>query len=290
MDYGADRRGVDMGPSAIRYADLAGELDAAGVDGLDTGDLLVPRAEERDPANGDAKFLDEIQDVCSRLADEVADTIANGAFPLVLGGDHAVAVGSLSGTARDADVGALWLDAHGDFNTPSTSPSGNVHGMPLAAALGRGEFANTEWANATGLREENVALVGLRKLDDHEREAIRNSEMTAFPMSEIDDRGITSVVDEALDVVTAGTDGVHVSLDLDWLDPADAPGVGTPVRGGATYREAHAALEAIAQRDEAADCLRSLEVVEVNPILDESNRTAEIAAELAASGLGKRVL
>ncbi|GAA0284061.1 arginase [Halobacterium noricense] len=290
MDYGSDRRGVDMGPSAIRYADLAAELDAAGVDAVDTGDLLVPRAEAREPSDGRAKFLDEIEEVTARLADEVADTLADGAFPLVLGGDHAVAIGSLSGSARDAEIGALWLDAHGDFNTPATSPSGNVHGMPLAAALGRGEFADTEWANAAGLREENVALVGLRNLDPSERDAIRESEMTAFTMSDIDERGVTSVVDEALDIVTAGTDGVHVSLDVDWLDPDEAPGVGTPVRGGATYREAHAALEAIAQRDTEEECLRSLEVVEVNPILDESNRTADIAAELAASALGKRIL
>ncbi|MGB9963354.1 arginase [Halobacterium hubeiense] len=290
MDYGSDRRGVDMGPSAIRYADLAAELDAAGVDVVDTGDLLVPRAEERDPSDERAKFLEEIEDVTARLSEEVADTLADGGFPLVLGGDHAVAIGSLVGSARDADVGALWLDAHGDFNTPATSPSGNVHGMPLAAALGRGEFADAEWANAAGLREENVALVGLRNLDPSEREAIRDSEMTAFTMRDIDERGVTGVVDEALDIVTAGTDGVHVSLDVDWLDPDEAPGVGTPVRGGATYREAHAALEAIAQRDAEEDCLRSMEVVEVNPILDESNRTADIAAELAASALGKRIL
>ncbi|MFB6269408.1 MAG: arginase [Halobacterium sp.] len=290
MDYGADRRGVDMGPSAIRYADLADGLESAGVDPVDTGDLLVPRAEERTAKNERAKFLPEIQDVCGRLADEVAGAIADGHFPLVLGGDHAVAIGSMAGSARDAEIGVLWLDAHGDFNTPETSPSGNVHGMPLAAALGEGEFADTRWANAQGLREENVALVGLRNLDDHEREAIRDSEMTAFPMSEIDERGITDVVAEALDVVTAGTDGIHVSLDVDWLDPGVAPGVGTPVRGGATYREAHAALEAVAERDEREDCLRSMEVVEVNPILDQSNKTAEIAAELAASALGKRVL
>ncbi len=290
MDYGADRRGVDMGPSAIRYADLANELAQAGVDVVDTGDLLVPRAEERSPSHEHAKFLPEIEDVCSRLADEVAATVDDGAFPLVLGGDHAVAIGTMAGAARDADLGVLWLDAHGDFNTPSTSPSGNVHGMPLAAALGRDEFADTAWANAAGLREENVALVGLRNLDDHEREAIRDSAMTAFTMSDIDERGVTDVVEDALDVVTTGTDGVHVSLDMDWLDPDEAPGVGTPVRGGATYREAHAALETVAERDDATGCLRSLEVVEVNPILDQSNRTAEIAAELVASALGKRVL
>jgi arginase len=290
MDYGANRRGVDMGPSAIRYADLSNELADAGVESRDSGDLLVPRAEEREPGVEDAKFLPEIEDVCSRLADEVAANLADGQFPLVLGGDHAVAIGSLAGSARDAEIGAIWFDAHGDFNTPKSSPSGNVHGMPLAAALGRGEFESMPWANATGLREENVALVGLRSLDDHEREEIRASDMTAYTMSDIDERGITDVTAEALDVATQGVDGIHVSFDLDWLDPGEAPGVGTPVRGGASYREAHAALETVAERDREDGVLRSMELVEVNPILDESNRTAEIAAELAASALGKRIL
>jgi arginase len=290
MDYGANRRGVDMGPSAIRYADLSDELADAGVESRDAGDLLVPRAEEREPGVEEAKFLPEIEDVCSRLADEVAANIADGQFPLVLGGDHAVAIGSLAGSARDAEIGAIWFDAHGDFNTPGSSPSGNVHGMPLAAALGRGEFESMPWANATGLREENVALVGLRSLDDHEREAIRDSEMTAYTMSDIDERGITEITAEALDVSTQGVDGIHVSFDVDWLDPGEAPGVGTPVRGGASYREAHAALETVAERDREEGVLRSMELVEVNPILDEHNRTAEIAAELAASALGKRIL
>jgi len=290
MDYGADRRGVDMGPSAIRYADLADELAAADVDAVDAGDLLVPRMEERDPGDESAKFLPEIEDVCTRLADEVADAIDSGRTPLVLGGDHAVAIGSLAGSSRNADIGTIWFDAHGDFNTPETSPSGNVHGMPLAAALGEGRFAAEEWANATGLREENVAYVGLRTLDDAERDAIRDTDMTAYTMSDIDERGIIPVVEDALDAATAGVDGIHVSLDLDWLDPDEAPGVGTPVRGGATYREAHAALETVAERDRSEDILRSMDVVEVNPILDESNRTADIAAELAASALGKRIL
>jgi arginase len=290
MDYGADRRGVDMGPSAIRYADLADELAAADVDAVDAGDLLVPRMEERDPGDESAKFLPEIEDVCTRLAGEVADAIDSGRTPLVLGGDHAVAIGSLAGSSRNADVGTIWFDAHGDFNTPETSPSGNVHGMPLAAALGEGRFAAEEWANATGLREENVAYVGLRTLDDAERDAIRDTDMTAYTMSDIDERGVIPVVEDALDAATAGVDGIHVSLDLDWLDPDEAPGVGTPVRGGATYREAHAALETVAERDRGEDILRSMDVVEVNPILDESNRTADIAAELAASALGKRIL
>ncbi|MFB6072580.1 MAG: arginase [Halobacterium sp.] len=290
MDYGADRRGVDMGPSAIRYADLSDELAAAGVETVDAGDLLVPRAEERDPGDESAKFLPEIEDVCGRLADEVADAIDEGRTPLVLGGDHAVAIGSLAGSARDGGLGTVWFDAHGDFNTPETSPSGNVHGMSLAAALGRGRFADMPWAQAPGLREENVVYVGLRTLDEAERDAIRDSDMTAYTMSDIDERGITEVVEDALDAATLGVDGIHVSLDVDWLDPKEAPGVGTPVRGGATYREAHAALETVAERDRDEDVLRSMDVVEVNPILDEHNRTAEIAAELAASALGKRIL
>ena len=295
VDYGANRRGVDMGPSAIRYGGLADELADAGVSVVDAGDLLVPRAEERDPereapANGKAKFVSETADVCTRLADEVSAALDDGAFPLVLGGDHSIAMGTLGGAARDTDVGAVWFDAHGDFNTPGTSPSGNVHGMPLAGALGVGDFADTEWANAPRLREENVAIVGLRSIDDREREAIRNSEVTAYTMSDIDSRGITPVVEEALDVATDGVDGIHVSLDLDWLDPREAPGVGTPVRGGVMYREAHSALETVAQRDEREGILRSLDVVEVNPILDEHNETAELATELAASALGKRIL
>jgi arginase len=296
MDLGANRRGVDMGPSAIRYASLAAELGAANVEAVtDAGDLLVPRAEERDPdaeqpSEGIAKFLRETADVCSRLSDEVIAALDEATFPLVLGGDHSIAIGTVTGAAREADLGVVWFDAHGDFNTPKTSPSGNVHGMPLAAVLGIGDFADAEWANARNLREENVAIVGLRSLDDAEREAIRDSDVTAYTMSDIDQRGVVPVVEDALDVATDGTDGIHVSLDLDWLDPNEAPGVGTPVRGGVTYREAHSALETVADRDEADDVLRSLEVVEVNPILDEHNETAELATELAASGLGKRII
>ncbi|MFC4449862.1 arginase [Halorussus aquaticus] len=295
MDLGADRRGVDMGSSTIRYAGLADELEAAGVETTDAGDLPVPRAEERDPETvqpneGSAKFLQETAEVCTDLADEVAETLDAGQFPLVLGGDHSIAIGTVTGAARDADIGVIWFDAHGDFNTPATSPSGNVHGMPLAALLGIGDFADTEWANAPNLSEENVAIVGLRRLDDAEREAIRESDVTAFTMSDIDERGVVPVVEDALDVATDGTDGVHVSLDMDWLDPKEAPGVGTPVRGGVTYREAHSALETVAERDETEDILRTLEVVEVNAILDHHNETAELATELAASALGKRIL
>src|SRR6056297_2161729 len=282
-DYGANRRGVDMGPSAIRYAGLAAELERAGRAVVDDGDVRAPRAEERDPeaerpASGRAKFLRETREVATRLADRVAGALAADELPLVLGGDHSVAIGSVTGSARDAEIGAVWFDAHGDFNTPETSPSGNVHGMPLAAVLGVGEFADVEWANAAGLRAENVAIVGLRSVDA--------SDVTTFTMSDIDERGIADVADDALDVATDGTDGVHVSLDLDWLDPREAPGVGTPVRGGATYREAHTAMETVAE----CDCLRSLDLVEVNPILDDRNETAALATELAASALGKQIL
>ncbi|MFD1598869.1 arginase [Halobellus rarus] len=290
-DYGANRRGVDMGPSAIRYAGLAQELERADIDVVDDGDVRAPRAEERDPeaerpASGRAKFLRETREVATRLADRVAGALVGDELPLVLGGDHSVAIGSVTGSARNADIGAIWFDAHGDFNTPETSPSGNVHGMPLAAALGVGDFGDVEWANAAGLRAENVAIVGLRSVDPSERPAIADSDVTTFTMSDIDEQGITSVAEDALDVATAGTEGVHVSLDLDWLDPREAPGVGTPVRGGATYREAHSAMEAVAERG----CLRSLELVEVNPILDDRNETASLATELAASALGKQIL
>ncbi|NUB92541.1 arginase [Haloterrigena sp. SYSU A121-1] len=295
MDYGADRRGVDMGPSAIRYAEVADRLSDAGVTAVDDGDLSIPRAEERDPntdepIEGTAKFLREVEDVCTRLEERVAETLADGEFPLVLGGDHSVAIGSMRGSAREADLGAIWFDAHADLNTPATSPSGNVHGMPLAATLGRGAFGDLSWARAPRVREESIAYVGLRSIDERERELVRDSEMTAYTMADIDERGMTAVVEDALDVATDGTDGVHVSLDLDWVDPKTAPGVGTPVRGGVTYREAHAALETVSERHATEEIVRSMDVVEVNPILDEGNETATIAAELTASAFGNRIL
>jgi arginase len=295
MDLGADRRGVDMGPSAIRYADLAATLEGIDVRCVDTGDVQVPRPEERDPdasgpSAGQAKFFAETATVCRRVAERVTEVVADGAFPLVLGGDHSIAIGTVRGVAGDASTGLLWFDAHGDFNTPTTTPSGNVHGMSLAAILGRGEFADTDWAPTPGVAPENVALVGLRDLDDGEREAIGESPVTAYTMTDVDARGVTTVVAEALDVVTDGTDGVHVSLDLDWLDPSEAPGVGTPVRGGVSYREAHAAMELVANRVADPGSLRGFELVEVNPILDQHNRTAELAVELLASALGERIL
>jgi arginase len=289
MDLGADRRGVDMGPSAIRYAGLADAVEGVGHGCTDAGDLPVARPEtvEDDgglPSGGRAKHLAETRELCLDLEGTVAETLAGGAFPLVLGGDHSIAIGSVRGSARDAGVGVVWFDAHGDYNTPETTPSGNVHGMSLAALLGVGSFADTDWATAA-VDPANVAVVGARSLDESEAEALRQSEVRVFTMSEIDRRGVSAVVADALDRACAGTDGLHVSLDMDWLDPREAPGVGTPVRGGVTYREAHAAMEMVADRE-----LRSMELVEVNPILDDHNATAELAVELAASALGRRIL
>lgn len=284
-DYGASRRGVNMGPSAIRYAGLVDAVERLERECTDEGDLAVPNADRHDPGDPDAKFLAEIRRVSTDLAGRVDDVLDAGGLPLVLGGDHSLAIGSLSGTARDADVGVLWFDAHGDSNTPETTPSGNVHGMSLAAALGLGAFGDDRaWAQAPGLDPEDVALVGLRDLDPGEQDRLRELPVAAYTMSDIDERGVTAVVDEALSRVDA-PDGVHVSLDLDWIDPGEAPGVGTPVRGGATYREAHAAMELVAERT-----LRSLELVEVNPILDRKNATAELAVGLVASALGERTL
>ena len=290
MDLGSDRRGVDMGPSAIRYAGLSEAVRDAGVSCDDTGDLPVPRPEGRDPdaerpEDGNAKYLKETRWVCRRVESAVADALEDGDCPVILGGDHSIAIGSVGGASRDRDVGVLWLDAHGDFNTPETTPSGNIHGMPLAAVLGRGAFGEMSWATAP-IDEENVAMVGLRDVDGEEQTAVRDSTVDAYTMSDIDTCGIVPVVEDALASALDGVDALHVSLDMDLLDPDEAPGVGTPVTGGATYREAHAAMELVAE----TDALCSLEVVEVNPILDSHNRTADLAVELISSALGDRIL
>jgi len=293
MDLGADRRGVDMGPSAIRYGGLSEHLEAIDLSCRDSGDLAVPRPEGRDPdasgqLGGKAKYLDETRTVCERLADRVRSIHEDGRFPLVLGGDHSIGIGTGRGSSHERETGVLWFDAHGDLNTPGTTPSGNVHGMSVAALLGRGPFENEDWAYAPNIPEENVVQVGVRTLDPGEKEALRETDVTAFTMTDIDERGITTVVEEAVDIATHGVDQLYVSLDMDFLDPSEAPGVGTPVRGGASYREAHAALELVYA--EAADEMCALDVVEVNPILDEHNRTAELACELAASALGDKII
>jgi arginase len=289
MDLGADRRGVDMGPSAIRYGGLDAHLERIGRACSDEGDLSVPRPEGLDPAStrvdGPAKYLDAVGEVCERLADRVAEERADGRLPLVLGGDHSIAVGTAAGVA-DESTGVLWFDAHADFNTPATTPSGNVHGMALAAILGLGPFADIEWAHAPAIDPADIALVGLRDIDPEEKDLVRESPVSAYTMTDIDERGVSTVVREAIEVAAADVDHLYLSFDLDVLDPTEAPGVGTPVRGGLSYREAHTALELVAE----ARPLCALDLVEVNPILDRHNRTAELACELAASALGDRIL
>jgi arginase len=292
MDLGADRRGVDMGPSAIRYAGLDEAIEDLGHAVTDAGDVSVPRAETRDPdagqpGGGRAKYFAETASVCRNLREEVADALDAGEFPLVLGGDHSIAIGSIGGSATGGSTGVVWIDAHGDFNTPATTPSGNVHGMPLAAVLGKGTFEGREWAHAPNVAEENVALVGLRSIDEQEGETIRDSDVTTYTMSDVDERGLAAVCEEAFEVATDGTDGVHVSYDMDAIDPGEAPGVGTPVRGGITYREAHTVMDYV---DANLEAVRSMGVVEVNPILDSHNRTAELAVDLVGNALGRRIL
>jgi arginase len=283
MDLGAGRRGVDMGPSAIRYAGLEERLAALGVECVDCGNVTGDVAEataEHDPR---ARFLPAIRATCERIAGLVGVALDEGRVPIVLGGDHSIALGTLGGLAARRGPGAvLWFDAHGDLNTPETTPSGNVHGMPLAAALGRGgpAFESPAWTLPAVL-PERVAVVGARDLDDGERALVRELGLAVHTMSEIDRRGIEAVVTEALERA-AGAPFVHISLDMDGLDPDVAPGVGTPVRGGLTYREAHLAMELVAE----SGLLCCLEIVEVNPILDRTNATAELAVELAASAFG----
>ncbi len=275
-DYGVDRRGVDMGPSAVRYAGLVESLRADGHDVNDAGDVDAPR-DGGESGEGAAKRASEA--VADRVADATEDSV-----PVVVGGDHSVSIGTLVGASRNVDdLGVLWFDAHADFNTRETTPSGNVHGMALAAAAGHGSFAG-EWPESVD--GSNVAVVGVRDLDDGERENLRSSEVTVFTMSDIDRRGIGDVTEDALEAVSADTDALHVSLDMDWLDPDEAPGVGTSVVGGVTYREAHMALEMVSESDAT---VRSVDLVEVNPVLDESNRTAELGVELIGSLFGRTV-
>jgi arginase len=275
-----------MGPSAIRYAGLDERLTRLGHECLDLGNVETAVAEATPSGDERARFLGEIQATCRRLADRVAPAVADGLVPLVLGGDHSVALGSLAGLARvRGPGGVLWLDAHGDLNSPASSPSGNVHGMVLAAAIGAAGPAFADGWDLPAVDPTRVALVGVRSLDDGERELVRDLGMKVFTMSDIDRQGLESCMREALAHVS-GPGFVHISLDLDVVDPDVAPGVGTPVRGGLNYREGHLALELVAESGIAS----SLDVVEVNPILDRENATAQLAVELAASALGARIL
>jgi arginase len=287
LDLGAGRRGVDMGPSAIRYAGLEQRLAALGREVEDWGNVETAVAESVEEGDERARYLDQIKKTCGHVADEVARAVDGGYFPLVLGGDHSVAIGTLGGLARACGKpgGVLWIDAHGDVNRPETSPSGNVHGMPLAAALGLGGdlFASDSWPLPM-VDRTRVAFVGVRSLDDGERALLRELNARVYTMSDIDRIGVERAVREALAHVE-GDGFVHVSLDMDAVDPQYAPGVGTPVAGGLSYREAHLACELVCESGLAT----SLEIVEVNPILDSENRTGKLAVELAASMLGARI-
>jgi arginase len=293
LDLGASRRGVDMGPSAVRVAGLEARLEALGHSVTDGGNISVAIAETKHLGETNARYLKEITETCTNAADTVIETLQQGMTPVILGGDHSVAAGSVSGVAeyyrrQNQKIGLLWIDAHSDLNTPETSPSGNVHGMPLAALLGLGpEWLKNICGFSPKVLPENTVLIGVRDIDATEKENIKRAGLTeVYTMRDIDERGMRTVMEEALRTAGRGTAGYHVSLDMDWIDPEDAPGVGTPVRGGATYREAHLAMEIIADHGR----MLSLEVVEVNPVIDEHNRTADLAVELISSAFGKKIL
>jgi arginase len=292
MDLGSGRRGVDMGPSAIRIAGLDARLVELGHKVIDEGDIVIKNVEELKVVNDKARYLPEIARAAGTLAKKIDRIMTLGHFPLVLGGDHSIAVGTVSGIAAFAQsqgkkIGLLWVDAHGDINTPETSPSGNIHGMPLAALLGFGASELTGVAGPSPkVDPANVALVGIRSLDAGEKKRLNESGVQVHTMSEIDRHGVEIVMKKALARVTDGTDYVHVSFDLDAVDPTVAPGVGTPVKGGLDYREAHLVMEVIADHG----VMTSLEIVEVNPILDHGNASAAFAVELVQSAFGKKIL
>jgi arginase len=293
LDLGSGRRGVDMGPSAFRIAGLAERIAALGHPLVDKGDLPAPIPETQDERHAHKKYINDIARVCEQLFDTALESLNAGALPLVLGGDHSLGAGSVAAaaswarTAQQRPIGLLWIDAHGDMNTPATSPSGNVHGMPLAALLG------PEPAELSGIGgfapkalPDHTVLIGVRNLDEREKELVRNSRVHVFTMKDIDRQGIASIAEQAVALAGAGTAGIHVSFDMDVCDPSIAPGVGTPVKGGLDYREAHTLMEILAD----AGRLTSIDLVEVNPTLDVRNATAQLGTELALSALGMKIL
>jgi arginase len=292
MDLGASRRGVDMGPSALRVAGLQSRLKQLGRQVEDIGNVQVKQPEEQHYGEKNAKYLEEISETCKGLAEMIHKTLDENLTPLVLGGDHSIAVGTAAGAAahfhkNSKRIGMIWLDAHGDMNTPESSPSGNIHGMPLASIMGYGPPELTELGGLKPMVEpHNVCLVGIRDLDAKERKLVKDSGVHIFTMRDIDERGMREVMSEALRFAGDDTAGVAVSLDMDFVDPTEAPGVGTPVRGGVTYREAHLAMEMIAD----SRALTSFELVEINPVIDLHNKTATLGVELVLSGLGKKIL
>lgn len=292
LDLGGNRRGVDMGPSAFRIAGIGERLSGLGISVVDAGDLVAPIPEVKSFGDSSKKYVREIARVCEKLYKTALAALEAGGLPLVVGGDHSVAAGSVAATAdyvrrEEKPLGLLWIDAHGDMNTPSTSGSGNVHGMPLAALLGPepAELSRIGGFSPKVLPEHTV-LIGIRNLDSREKELVRDSRVRVFTMKDIDRSGIAAVVEQALAYAGRGTAGIHVSFDMDVCDPSIAPGVGTPVKGGLDYREAHMAMEMIAD----SGLLRALDLVEVNPILDDRNTTAALAVELALSAFGQKII
>jgi len=292
MDLGAGRRGVDMGPSALRVAGLYQKLTELGYQVEDLGNVIVDQPESLPGGPSHARYLPQIAHTCARLADMVERAAGQERVPLVLGGDHSAAIGTIAGMSRHRrksghKLGLLWIDAHADMNTPDSTPSGNVHGMPLACAIGLGPAELTGiGCHVPMVDPENVAIVGLRSVDDIEKYNVRGAGVHPFTMRDIDERGMRTVIQQAIHAVSSGTSGFHLSFDLDAVDPNEAPGVGTPVHGGITYREAHLAMETICD----SGMMTSLELVELNPVLDVANRTAILGVELIMSALGKRIL
>jgi arginase len=290
MDLGQTRRGVDMGPSAIRYAGVIERLECLHYEIEDLGDIAIGRAERAgDPdVHANLRNLKAVAEANGRLAEVVDEVVKKGRFPLVLGGDHSIAIGTLAGVAKHyKNLGVIWYDAHGDLNTGETSPSGNIHGMSLAVSLGLGHPALTNIGGySPKVKPENIVLIGARSLDEGEKQLIKEKGIKVYTMHEIDRLGMTKVMEETIAYLKERTDGVHLSLDLDGLDPLDAPGVGTPVIGGLTYRESHLAMEMLAE----AEIITSAEFVEVNPILDERNKTASVAVALMGSLFGEKLV
>jgi arginase len=292
LDLGGNRRGVDMGPSAFRIAGLGERLGSLGIHVIDAGDLVAPIPETKSFGDPHKKYIREIARVCERLYKASHAALEKGGLPLVLGGDHSLASGSVAATAdfvrrQGKPLGLIWVDAHGDMNTPSSSGSGNVHGMPLASLLGPEPVELSRIAGfSPKVLPEHTVLIGIRNLDDREKEIVRDSRVHVFTMKDIDRNGIAAVTEKALAIAGEGTAGVHVSFDLDVCDPTIAPGVGTPVKGGLDYREAHMVMEIIAD----SGLLRALDLVEVNPILDDRNTTAILGVELALSALGQKII
>jgi arginase len=285
MDLGQSRRGVDMGPSAIRYAGLQTRLERLSHTIFDEGNLPVPNPEEQ-RAEGSSRRLRAVAEVCQSVYQIASKCVSHGDFAVFLGGDHSISIGSVAAAAKDGSLGVIWVDAHGDFNTPESSPSGNIHGMPVAALIGEGDAALVNLGYpGPKLHPSQIIQIGVRELDDDERQRLAKSGIHVFTMRHVDESGMAAIARQALDHLRH-VSRIHVSLDMDSLDPDEAPGVGTPVPGGLSYREAHLLMEILGDSER----VHSLDIVEINPVLDEMNKTAELAVELAASLLGQRIL